>query len=128
MLAPQRVRVETGTSFNTVSLQGATSDTINQEHTAEQKLDAPSNMASCVHTKDNTLRTKAQRNCAQATAVCGSSLVTVVRVAECFCHEVGIEKRPMYGEKLQTLIPLVLLQAILGHSEVSHASTTILDF
>ncbi|MEQ2220111.1 hypothetical protein ILYODFUR_001953 [Ilyodon furcidens] len=128
MFAPQHVHVETGTSFNTASLQGATSLNRNQERTAEQKLDGPSNMASCAHSNDNVLRTKAQRNCAQAAAVCGSSLVTVVRVVECFSSEEGIENRPMYGEKLQTLIPHVLRKAILGHSEVSHASTTILDF
>lgn len=38
----------------------------------------------------------------------------------------GTENRPLYGEMMQTLIPLALWKTILGHYELSHASTTIL--
>lgn len=38
----------------------------------------------------------------------------------------GTQNRPLYGEMMQTLIPLALWKAILGHYELSHASPTIL--
>lgn len=38
----------------------------------------------------------------------------------------GTENRPLYGEMMQTLIPPSLGRTILGHFELSHASTTIL--
>lgn len=52
-------------------------------------------------------------------------LVTVVSVVEGFSGELGTGKRPLYGEKMQTLILLALQMTILGHFELSHASTTI---
>lgn len=57
--------------------------------------------------------------------MCGnpSRLVSVV---EGFGRELGTENRPMYGEMMQTLIPFALRKTILGHFELSHASTTIL--
>lgn len=55
-----------------------------------------------------------------------TKLVTVVSVAEGFGRELGTENRPLYGEKMQTLILLALQVTILGHFELSHASTTIL--
>jgi len=69
-------------------------------------------------------KTAREQKCKEnmAIVVCG----TVVSVVEDFGRELGTENRPMYGEKLQTLIPLGLWKTILGHSEVSHASTTIL--
>lgn len=56
----------------------------------------------------------------------GSRLITMASMAEGFGRELGAENRPLYGEIMQTLIPPALRKTILGHFELSHASTTIL--
>lgn len=50
----------------------------------------------------------------------------MVIVVEGYGRELGTVNRPLYGEKIQTLILLALRKTILGHFELSHASTTIL--
>lgn len=80
------------------------------------------------HTKENATEQKHKENVwkPQQSGPCGSRLVSVVSVVEGFGRELGTENRPLYGEMMQTLIPLVLRKTILGHFELSHASTTIL--
>lgn len=58
----------------------------------------------------------------QQSGPCGSRRVAVVSVV----MSLGTENRPLYGEMMQTLIPLALGKAILGHYELSHASPTVL--
>lgn len=53
-------------------------------------------------------------------------LLTVASAVESLGRGLGMQNRPLYGEMMQTLIPLALWEAILGHFELSHAHITIL--
>lgn len=61
-------------------------------------------------------RTKAQQTCAepQQSGPCGSRPVTVVSVVEGFGRKMGSENRTLYGEMMQTLIPLTLRKDYFG--------------
>lgn len=86
---------------------------------AEEKSDAPANVAVCAlfaHTRENATEQKHKENVQkpQKSGPCGSRRLTVVSVVEGFGRELHTENRPLYGEIMQTLIPLALRKTILG--------------
>ena len=144
MFVIQCVHAEIGTCFIINSPPLATSSSGTQDHMywmqihtlSKRKKNRRPLKSGCVcincfahaHTRENATEQKKVENVRkpQQSLPCDSRLVTVVNVVEGFGRELGTENRPFYGEKMQIFILMTLRMTILGHFELSHASTTIL--
>lgn len=127
--------VEKGTCFITVGPLAAISPVEPRTHPMNANVDIEiisqlSPMGLHVHwnvwtRNSESHKTTAQRKCEEAVVV-WSLWQQTGHSGECRSRVLGTENRPLYGEMMQTLIPMALWKTILGHYELSHARTTIL--